>query len=281
MNRRFFSVLRQYTIGESILLILAIVLDFLFYRIPAYLLRTKRAFDRYHALGYELKRDGQNTLVTTNGFTIALRRNSSDSIVFDQIYVEEELKPLVALIKEKGIKVEYIMDCGANIGLTSLYLYKALSPLKILALEPEPSNFEQLQNNIQLNGLSSITPVNKGVWSRPALMEHDKSFCNSKDWAFAVREAPQGKGSILVDTMDNIAQACNFSKVDYIKMDIEGSEFELFRNMNTWKKMFEQVKLISIEIHEKKGRSAEIEQCLIASDFKLMRTGELLIGYRT
>jgi FkbM family methyltransferase len=201
-------------------------------------------------------------------------------MVFDQIMLEEEFKPFVQLIADEGIVIKNIIDCGANIGLTSLYFSRKFPGCRILALEPEPENFQQLSRNVRANNLNLVCPVQIGVWSKKALLEHDVSFCYAKDWAFSVRESSQGTGSIAVDTLDNILNERDFPDVDYIKMDVEGSEFELFRNMSSWHKAFSKIKVISIEVHEKRGPMSEIENLLTAAGFKVNRFGELLVGTR-
>ena len=271
-------VLRQYSVGELILLLAAQLMDFIWHKLPAYLLRTRRSFDRYHALGIATRREKGCTVLSYGGQQISLRRDSSDFMVFDQIMLEEEFKPFVQLIADEGIVIKNILDCGANIGLTSLYFSRKFPGCHILALEPEPENFQQLLHNVKANGLDRVRAVQKGVWSKKALLEHDVSFCPAKDWAFSVRESTHGDGTIDVDTLDNIVNDNGFPVADYIKMDVEGSEFELFRNLASWANAFAKAKVISIEVHEKKGSVEEIEHILVAAGFKVRRFGELLVG---
>jgi FkbM family methyltransferase len=274
-------ILRQYSFGELILLATALATDFVWHKLPVYLLRTRRSFSRYRSLGIATRREKEHTVLSFGGQQIYLRRDSSDFMVFDQIMLEEEFKPFVQLIAEEGIVIRNIIDCGANIGLTLLYFSRKFQGCNVLALEPEPENFRQLSRNIKANNLERVRPVQIGVWSKKALLEHDVSFCHAKDWAFSVRESSQGAGSIAVDTLDNIMIEHDFPEVDYIKMDVEGSEFELFRNLGSWNRALSKAKVISIEVHEKKGPMTEIEDLLIAAGFKVKRFGELLVGTRT
>jgi FkbM family methyltransferase len=278
--RNLVYVLRQYSIGELILLTMALAMDFVWHKLPAYLLRTRRSFGRYYAMGIATRREKEQTALSFAGQQIYLRRDSSDFMVFDQIMLEEEFKPFVQVIADEGIEIKNILDCGANIGLTSLYFSRKFPGCNILALEPEPENFQQLLRNLKVNGLNHVRAVQKGVWSKKALLEHDVSFCHAKDWAFSVRESTHGNGTIEVDTLDNIVNENKFPDADYIKMDVEGSEFELFRNLDSWASVFSKAKVVSIEVHEKKGTLTEIEQVLVEAGFAVKRFGELLVGTR-
>ncbi len=249
-------------------------------RIPEYLLFTKNSFDRYYLHSFRTIRKGEITTIHDQQIKIDLRRNSSDFLVFDQIFIEEGLRPIIQLIKDKNIPIKNILDCGANIGLTALYLSRHLSNVNILALEPEPDNYKQLLTNIEQNKLVNTKAIQIGVWSKKALLEHDVNFCYAKGWAFSVRESENEKGSISVDTIESITRTNNFSSVDYLKMDIEGSEFELFRNLNTWKSVLDNAKVITIEIHEKKGGVLEIEDILRRHNFEINKFGELLTGWK-
>lgn len=280
-SSRFIFLLKQYTFKELILLGCGLVLDALSKRIPEYLIRSKNYFDYYHTTSIPASRQGANSIIQFKGLQIILRRDSSDFVVFEQIFLQEELRPVIELIKKHGIDVRYILDCGANIGLTSVYLSTHLPGSSILAVEPEPDNFTYLQKNIEANKVSNIKAVQKGVWVEKAMMEQDEDFCPAKGWAFAVKESRDKTGTIAVDTIENIVKLENFPTIDYIKIDIEGSEFELFRNLNSWGPFFKGIKIVSIEIHEKRGKAVEIENILLDAGFSLFRSGELLIGFKS
>lgn len=229
---------------------------------------------------YILKRFGASTLLKRGELKFLLRRTTSDFRVFEQIFECQELAPVVELIRERRLAVNRILDCGANIGLSSIYLSAHLKKVEVLALEPEPENFRQMKENIRLNGLKNITPIQKGIWTRSASLIQDTEFCAARDWAFSLREPAGEEGVIEVDTAANILKSENWSIVDYLKMDIEGAEFNLFRNPESISGLLEHAKIVSVEVHERKGDRREIEQVLSKFGFKLRRSGELLIAFK-
>lgn len=244
-----------------------------------YLRRSFNYFRKFFLLGIRSVRDGVGNVILFEGTSIFLRRNSSDFLVFDQIFLNRELEEIIRVFKKES-ELNYMIDCGANIGLTALFVSRNFSECKILAIEPEQGNFEILLKNLRLNENAKIVPINKGVWSKAAVLEHDRNFCPAKGWAFSLREPKDpGVGNIRVDTLDKIVSDAKFDGCDYLKIDIEGAEFEVFRNVESLNEVLNTTKVISVEVHEKRGSKSEIEAGLIKLGFELGYTGELIVGY--
>lgn len=75
-------------------------------------------------------------------FPFVLRFPSSDPDTFEQIFVSNEYDFLVET------QPQIIVDAGANIGLASIYFANNYPEAKIIAIEPEQSNFELLKKNV-------------------------------------------------------------------------------------------------------------------------------------
>ena len=234
----------------------------------------------FRSRGINVVRKGKYTLLNYGPFKFLMRRASSDFLVFDQIIVNEELKAIVDIVKSQKLQIRKIIDCGANIGMSSVYLSGNFPEAEVLAFEPEPENFSLFQQNILLSGNSKISAKNIGVWSRKAMLEHDTSFCPAKGWAFSVKESATGHGTFPVDTLDALAEQSAFHPVDYLKIDIEGAEYELLQEPQSWEKTLASTKIISIEVHEKKVSSIVVEEFLRARGFEITHHGELAIGWR-
>jgi hypothetical protein len=91
---------------------------------------------------------------------ISMRAGTSDLWVFDQIFLYKEMEA------DFGQDVAFIIDAGANIGLTSVYLANRFPSARILALEVDQQNFELLAANTR--PYPCITPLLKGLWNRRA-----------------------------------------------------------------------------------------------------------------
>ncbi|MCQ8894117.1 MAG: FkbM family methyltransferase [Methanolinea sp.] len=117
-----------------------------------------------------------------------------------------------------------VLDIGACEGETSLWFAQKIDNKGcIFAFEPEINNFRTLQENIKSNSLQNlIIPIQIGLWSSRKTL----SFSGSGG-GFSYNES--GKNQIEVITLDDFIIENNIGKVDFIKMDVEGSEMEILQ----------------------------------------------------
>jgi len=172
---------------------------------------------------------------------ISMRAGTSDLWVFDQIFLYKEMET------DFGQDVAFIIDAGANIGLTSAYLANRFPNARILALEVDQQNFELLAANTRHYPL--VTPLLKGLWHRRANLMIDNP--EEYSWAFTVSEAVQ-KGSSTVDgiSVADLLHDFGWERVDLLKMDIEGAELEvLSHGAEEW---LVCVRVLAIEVHYKR-----------------------------
>ena len=169
---------------------------------------------------------------------ISMRAGTSDLWVFDQIFLYRDMET------DFGQDLAFIIDAGANIGLTSTYLANRFPSAQILALEVDQKNFELLTANTR--PYPHITPLLKGLWNRRAKLVID----NPEDyaWAFTVSEAGQ-EGSSTVEGIGvaDLLRDFRWERVDLLKMDIEGAELEvLSHGTEEW---LDRVRVLAIEVH--------------------------------
>lgn len=210
-----------------------------------------------------------------------LKRNSSDSMVFKQIIVHEEYKQIIDILKKNIPEDGIMVDLGANIGLTTLYVKSFFPEIDVYALEPEFNNFKRLEKNINLNCLNNVTLLNKGIWSRTTKLKADYSFGDRLDWAFRLVESDQNADqNIDVICMSELIENYSIRNIDFLKIDIEGAEKDLFKEGHNidW---LSKVKIIAIEIHDELDVRYKIEKILVKYNFKLQYSGELTIGVNT
>lgn len=157
--------------------------------------------------------------------------HSIDELFNDEIYKFNSEK-----------KAPYIIDCGANIGLSIAY-FKTLYPeAEILAFEPDENIFNTLQKNLaSIPNHSNITIERKAVWTEDTTLE----FFSQGALAGSVVTDFGKKNKIIK------IQAVDFKKylnreIDFLKIDIEGAENELIFDI---KNLLKNVKNMFLEYH--------------------------------
>lgn len=166
---------------------------------------------------------------------IFLRAQSSDRDCYYQIFIEEVYKNIPK-------NATYILDLGANIGMSALYFRKHIPHSKIIAIEPDPINFQQLLKNTQEN---NIFCLNSGIWYSSTNLKINNE--NAGSWWSQVKACRESW--IQGITVDFIMKEFNFPRIDILKIDIEWSEKYLFeKNYRSW---LEKTSFIAIELHDR------------------------------
>jgi FkbM family methyltransferase len=139
----------------------------------------------------------------------------------------------VGLLKKNDI----VLDIGAGIGDFSILASKRIGINgKVIAIEPNIEDYKLLQQNISNNNCPNIIPINIGVGREPG--ERTITFMD-RTFKFSV----DSLGSIL----NRIG--INNQKINFVKMDIEGSETEVLSHSFD---IIKCVPIISIELHNTK-----------------------------
>lgn len=200
---------------------------------------------------------------------LCLRPGTSDVDVFRQIFISEEYAPCSNL---GGIRT--IVDCGANIGLASMYLLDHYPLARVLAIEPDPGNAELCRRNLRSFGdraqVESLGIWASGDWEKPARLCFDRRAGDGREWAIAVREAradeeADSPGIAMRAICDRVGH------VDLLKVDIEGAEAIVFSDDSAlW---LSRVRNIAIELHNDTCRK-RFEDALANFAFESLKARE-------
>lgn len=167
-----------------------------------------------------------------------------------------------------------IIDIGANIGAFTLFADYVLDKPKIFSYEPELNNFLLLKANIELvktNG--RLKAFKNAVYGKAGKA------------TLSIAGISSGKNSIEMDqlsgeseiveciTLSSIFESNQIDHCDLLKIDCEGSEYELL--LNTPKETFIKINLIILEWHIVPGHSVEeLSSFLQLSGFIVERSKE-------
>ncbi|MEI6564642.1 MAG: FkbM family methyltransferase [bacterium] len=141
-------------------------------------------------------------------------------------FEKPELDMMLRLVGDQST----ILDIGANVGWYSIALAKAYPSARILAFEPIPSTYRQLQENIRINDVHNVKIHNFGLSDRiDTLTFYFYPEC-SGNASLANLTSSQGVEvlSCPVRTLDDFATEGDVT-VDFIKCDVEGAELLVFK----------------------------------------------------
>jgi len=147
----------------------------------------------------------------------------------------------------------YILDCGANIGISVLH-YKRLFPnATIVAFEPDPQVCTVLRRNLRVNGATDVEVVEAALWDT----EGEMPF--GADRADGGRlEVSDGSKTLQLVKTQRLVEYLN-QPVDLLKMDIEGAEGHVIPDCSDH---LQHVKNITIEYHAISGREQDLHKIL-------------------
>lgn len=204
---------------------------------------------------------------------LVFRYNSSDTNVFSQIFITDEYRPLTDLRDVKSI-----IDCGAYVGFSSTYFLSKFPEARVLAVEPDPKNYQLLKQNLSPYR-ERVTTINAAVWSRSVGLKLRSGRPGEEtEWMTTVRECHRGEQADLhaVD-IEKLLQLNNHDEIDILKMDIEGAEAVVFsENFEPWIK---KVRAFAIELHDEECSKA-FYGALASGSFRFSYSGEIAIALR-
>ena len=207
------------------------------------------------------------------------KKKSSDIQVYGQVFVKKEYEALVEkiLAHRKSSDIRFIIDAGANVGFTSLYLQQTFPGAFFLALEPDEKNLEQLKKNFKLNDLNNTELHLSGLWSSDVWLQINRDADEGKEWSYYVTASAKPtnlKGISLSTLLDKT----EFSLIDILKIDIEGGEKELFSKEETISPVLKKTRFIAMEIHDHLADRQHILSILEKNNFSWFDHEELTIA---
>jgi FkbM family methyltransferase len=143
-----------------------------------------------------------------------------------------------------------VIDIGAHIGRYTITSSKQVGDSgKVVAIEADPDNFQLLKRNIALNNLTNVLPLNYAVFSTRTRIKLYQQSASAKYNSLMLTRATKSEKYVEVeaDTLDSILELNAVNQVNWIKIDVEGAEFEVLKG-STKTLSNENVSLF-IEIH--------------------------------
>jgi len=160
------------------------------------------------------------------------------------------------------------LDIGANIGYYATMESKIVGKSgRVIAIEPSPKTFSYLKRNMELQKISNFEVHNFAIGD----MDGEVNFLshNKSNLSMVVQEGhkiPQGSelSTIHATTVDKFVEELKLKKLDLIRMDVEGFEFEILNGAKKTVSKYEP--MIQLELHTWNLGSKKLKKILL--DFK-------------
>ncbi len=147
------------------------------------------------------------------GYPVCMASRKAFAYLFEEIFVREIYK------FESNNPAPRILDCGANIGLATLYFKQMYPKARITCFEPDNNLFDILRQNLESAKITDVEAINAGVGAR--------------EGTFAFYKDKLSTSGSFIDQPDSVDSAESFqmvrirkhldSEIDLLKVDIEGA----------------------------------------------------------
>lgn len=160
---------------------------------------------------------------------IYLREEQSDPFIFEQVFSEQQYN----FDHPAPGEVQWIIDAGANVGLAAIYFSMKFPNARIISIEPNKENFALLQKNT--SGYKNVQCVNAALWYKQEKLDISNKEEKSAGYMMTPDHEENNTDLIQAVTVNQLLEEYNIPEISILKIDIEGSEKELFQyNSSDW-----------------------------------------------
>lgn len=192
-----------------------------------------------------------------DGTWIHLRAGTTDSKVFDEIFIDQIYASFTNSIPYDQ-RSTVLVDLGANIGLSALFFERRLRFDRIIAVEPDSENVKALRRNLE-NAIAESTVIQ-------AFAGGSRGFAKLDDAGYGAWGLRMGEASsegvpvmLLADLVPEVPGGV------LLKCDIEGAERYIFPQIAEWDSL---VNFIILELHTEFFTWEQLKSALEVSNYE-------------
>jgi len=206
-----------------------------------------------------------------NNLNLDFHRNRYEFGVLKAIFEDREYSDFFPFYK-----MATIIDIGAHYGYFSIFANSNTDKnSRIIAVEPNKNNFLNLEKNIKACGIINISNLNLAISGKSgvsnlyigetpnhSLFEH---YLLNKD-------KNRGFEEVKAKTLEDLIVENDLDKIDFLKMDCEGAEYEILGNTPGY--IYDRILTISMEFHDLKDShytGEDLAGILINNGFRIVK----------
>jgi FkbM family methyltransferase len=177
---------------------------------------------------------------------------------------------------------DVVVDVGANYGFFSLFAW-AQEASRVVAVEPFPPTYECLRQNTQKFSNIQTLPVAVGAKSEsgtmyPSRVSGSNFLIQNESWVEGsenIKPVNATGFEVQILTWPEILEQGQITKIDFLKVDCEGGEVDLFQNMEA--QHWDMLSKIAVEFHSSTGKEIILD-LLSAHKFQIQSCSDGEIG---
>lgn len=202
-----------------------------------------------------------------NGVSLHSIAGQGDGLIINEIWGNNEYTP-----RDFEIKLDdNVVDIGGHRGYFTVFSSTKAKQGRVYAFEPIKKNYDILRKNLAANKCSNVTSFQLGISGTKGVKKLYISPSSSsgisliKDWFKDDKRKITSSYTKFI-TLHDIFSLCHIKKIDFLKIDCEGAEYEIL--LNTSKKDLARINKISMEFHQiGKLKVSVLKKFLIKNNF--------------
>jgi FkbM family methyltransferase len=201
---------------------------------------------------------------------LTLRLGTSDISVFKDIFIDLEYGWVF------NTSPSVIIDVGGYTGLSAAFFAHTYPEAMIIAIEPDAQNYDLLMLNTAR--FPNVHAVRAAVWKESGTISLTDPGTGA--WGLRVSESHAsvtGGDLVRAVTIDEIRKEFGLDRIHLLKVDVEGSEKEIFSTADSW---ISSVDAICIELHDRFKVGCTRSFFMAVQDFpiELHRSEDVLVA---
>lgn len=201
------------------------------------------------------RRGGGRSYRLRDGSTVFLRPGTTDAKVFEEVFIDRIYAPFAAKVKGPSV----LVDLGANVGLSALFLAERLDFDRVIAIEPDEANLRALRRNLDDN----LSVPCEAVQAFAGAERGYAKLLDSGYGAWGLRMGEAAESGVPVLPLEEIVPRVPGGVL--LKCDIEGAERFLFPRIEAWDEL---VSFIILELHTEFFTMEQLFRALAESNYE-------------
>ncbi|MDX2007805.1 MAG: FkbM family methyltransferase [Meiothermus sp.] len=198
--------------------------------------RVSEQLRRYYSRKYQDHPDRKQVIRDFDGdiaITLDRSRYISSQVYWSGLFERDVLSILDQLLEPESV----MLDIGANIGVMTLYAAKRVPRGRVLSFEPMPDNYAELEANRRLNGFEQVRTFNLALGEADGEvemftsndLEQHHGFNEGLYSLYASEFRSSKSARVRLAQLDHIVAQEGLTRVDVIKIDVEGAELGVLK----------------------------------------------------